>query len=177
MEKKKSDYGALDSKESKEAYERAGGVKLVDHPLYKKPALRTSVRSILPRMMCLCLVLVIVCVGSGYVMYVQLASGYVPIKPGTTAYSLTHPGMDRMRGHEAGPSLQSMNHLRPALQPYYAHHKASREHMKPKKEWIHAEEKENGHLWKEWCKKMSVGVRRKWCPQYERSVHEEIKRL
>ena len=44
-------------------------------------------RSILPRLLCLCCILVAVMVGSGYVMYSQLAAGYVPIKPGTAHFS------------------------------------------------------------------------------------------
>ena len=45
------DYGSLDDKKSKEAYDRAGGAKLVDHPLYQKPQLRTKMRSIIPRLL------------------------------------------------------------------------------------------------------------------------------
>eukprot|EP00961_Rhodomonas_salina_P168377 2269706-Rhodomonas_salina.1 len=108
---------------SREAHARGGGVKLVDHPLYEAPQLRTSYRSIIPRLCCLCLILLVVCAGSGvslplglrvsvlaarsgfllnamgacgrsltntrapqYLMYTQLAAGYVSIKPGTTQY-------------------------------------------------------------------------------------------
>ena len=41
-----------------------GGAKLVDHPLYEKPKLRTKMRSILPRLLGLCCILVFVMVVS-----------------------------------------------------------------------------------------------------------------
>ncbi len=41
---------------------RQGGAKLVDHPLYEKPKLRTKMRSIIPRLLGLCCILVFVMV-------------------------------------------------------------------------------------------------------------------
>ena len=59
----------------------------MDHPLYQKPQLRTKMRSILPRLLGLCCILVVVMMGCGYLMYSQLAAGYVQIKPGTAHFS------------------------------------------------------------------------------------------
>jgi hypothetical protein len=140
------DYGSLDDKTSREAYDRAvgrgrngwhaccpgtcrvpgvplasvllwpdlspsrcrflpavlqGGAKLVDHPLYQKPQLRTKMRSIIPRLLGLCCILVVVMMGCGYMMYTQLAAGYVQIKPGTAHFSTVAKMAARQQESEA----------------------------------------------------------------------------
>ena len=68
-------------------------------------------RSILPRLLCLCCILVAVMVGSGYVMYSQLAAGYVPIKPGTAHFStVARQAAAQHRATQQAASMSSAAH-------------------------------------------------------------------
>jgi len=68
-------HSHLTSEHLFEFFMSQGGAKLVDHPLYQKPQLRTKMRSVIPRLLGLCCILVVVMMGCGYVMYSQLAAG------------------------------------------------------------------------------------------------------
>ena len=67
-------HSHLTSEHLFEFFMSQGGAKLVDHPLYQKPQLRTKMRSVIPRLLGLCCILVVVMMGCGYVMYSQLAA-------------------------------------------------------------------------------------------------------
>mmetsp|Transcript_80462 Transcript_80462/g.117958 ORF Transcript_80462/g.117958 Transcript_80462/m.117958 type:complete len:201 (-) Transcript_80462:537-1139(-) len=189
------DYGALDDSKSKEAYARAGGAKLVDHPLYQKPQLRTKMRSVIPRLLGLCCILVVVMMGCGYVMYSQLAAGYVQIKPGTAHFSTVAKMAQAQQDQEDGITVHASTAGVPA-RGRTPTKKANKINLKNIfKSDLHQHPKDS-RVFNQWCDRLSAEAKTRWCPpkgenilddtsekqfrkykRYETKVHTEISHL